>query len=67
MTPEIIDEVARDFRLNVVRCAEDDKGSVGEIDLQRAAKILLDLYGSMQKPLPHDIDSLSLTTRVRQA
>jgi general secretion pathway protein A len=67
VTPEIIDEVARDFRLNIVRPAEDEKGSVGEIDLQRAAKILLDLYGSMQNPLARDIDSLPLETRVRRA
>ena len=67
VTPEIIDEVARDFRLNVVRPAEDEKGNIGEIDLQRAAKILLDLYGSMQKPLTRDLDSLPMATRVRQA
>ena len=65
--PEVIDEVARDFRLNVVRPAEDERGNVGEIDLQRAAKILLDVYGSMQKPLTRDLDSLPLATRVRQA
>jgi hypothetical protein len=51
----------------MVSPAEDEKGSVGEIDLQRAARILLELYGSMQKPLARDLDSLSLTTRVRQA
>ena len=51
VTPEIIDEVARDFRLNMVRPAEAEKvGGLDEIDLQRAAKMLLELYGSMQKP-----------------
>jgi general secretion pathway protein A len=67
VTPEIIDEVARDFLLNLVRPAEDEKGNVGEMDLQRAAKLLLDLYGSTQKTLTRDLDSLPLATRVRQA
>ena len=66
VTPEIIDEVARDFRLNMVRPEEDENPSMGEIDLQRAAKMLLELYGSTQKPITRDLDSLPLSTRVRQ-
>src|SRR5579884_1581764 len=42
VTPEIVDEVAKEFRLNVVRPVEAERiGGFDEIDLQRAARILL--------------------------
>jgi general secretion pathway protein A len=67
---ELVDEIAKDFRLNVVRPAEVDRSAgLDEIDLQRAARILLDLYGSVQRPLSRDTESLTpvITARVRQA
>src|SRR5207248_2165981 len=68
VTPEIIDEVARDFRLNMVRPAEVERlAGFDEIDLQRAARILLDLYASMHKPLTRESDPLSAAARARQA
>lgn len=69
VTPEIVDEVAKDFRLNVVRPAESEKSSgFEEIDLQRAARILLDLYSTMQKPLVHDAPAPApITARFKQA
>jgi general secretion pathway protein A len=69
VTPEIIDEIARDFRLNVVRPAEVEKTSgLDEIDLQRAARILLDLYASVQKPLTREAEALApVVARARQA
>jgi general secretion pathway protein A len=67
--PEIIDEVAKDFRLNMVRPAEPEKASsFDEIDLQRAARLLLDLYSSIQKPLVGEAPSPApITARFRQA
>jgi general secretion pathway protein A len=69
VTPEIVDDVARDFRLNIVRPAEMERpGGLDEIDLQRAARMLLDLYSSTQKPLPREAEiPAPLTARVRQA
>jgi general secretion pathway protein A len=68
VTPEIVDEVARDFRLNMVRPAEVEKlAGFDEIDLQRAARILLDLYASMHKTLPRETEPLTVAARVRQA
>jgi general secretion pathway protein A len=67
---EIVDEIAKDFRLNVVRPAEVDRGAgLDEIDLQRAARILLDLYGSVQRPLTRDTETLTpvITARARHA
>jgi general secretion pathway protein A len=69
VTPEIIDEVAIDFRLNMVRPVETEKnGGLDEVDLQRAARILLDMYASMQKPLVHETASPApIAVRFRQA
>lgn len=69
VTPEIVDEIARDFRLNMVRPAEVEKvGGFDEIDLQRAAKILLDLYSTIQKPLAHESQPPApVAARFRQA
>jgi general secretion pathway protein A len=69
VTPEIVDEVAKDFRLNMVRPTEvENTNGFDEIDLQRAARILLDLYSSIQKPIAREIDAPApISTRVRQA
>ena len=46
ISPEVIDEIAADFRLNVVRPpkAEREKAADGSTDVARAARTLLDLY-----------------------
>jgi general secretion pathway protein A len=69
VTPKIIDDVAEDFRLNVVTPPEVKKTDViDEMDVQRAAKTLLDLYATLHKPVPHDTAMHgSLAARVRQA
>jgi general secretion pathway protein A len=69
VTPEIIDEVAKDFRLNMVRPAEVERtGGLDEIDLQRAARLLLDLYASTQKTLvPETPAPAPIAARFRQA
>jgi general secretion pathway protein A len=68
ITPEIIDDVAKDFRLNIVRPVESEKaGGFEEIDLHRAARILLDLYSSMQKPrVPESAAPSPIPVRFRQ-
>ena len=51
VTPDIIEDVANDFRLNVVHSAKADPANgSGQADVQRAAKALLDLYTNLQKP-----------------
>jgi general secretion pathway protein A len=69
ITPEVVDEIARDFRLNVVRPAEAEKGTgLDENDLQRAARMLLDLYSTIQKPLAHESQPPApVAARFRQA
>jgi general secretion pathway protein A len=69
VTPEIIDDVAKDFRLNVVSSREVERAGVSDnMDVQRAAKTLLDLYASLHKPLPREEDLRVplAATRVRQ-
>jgi general secretion pathway protein A len=50
VTPEIIDGIVEDFRLNVVGPHEIDRDQeVDRADVQRAAKTILALYESLQK------------------
>jgi general secretion pathway protein A len=69
VTPNIIDDVAEDFRLNVVTPTEVKKAEIiDEMDVQRAAKTLLDLYATLHKPAPHDAEMHPpLAARVRHA
>lgn len=62
ITPQIIDEVAEDFRLHVVS-PEQNKATkaVEEMNIQQAVGILLDLYASLHRPPAH---SAELHTRV---
>ncbi|HXZ39898.1 MAG TPA: AAA family ATPase [Terriglobales bacterium] len=69
VTPKIIDDVAEDFRLNVVSAPEVEKaGALDEMDVQRAARTLLDLYASLHKPLAHETElHIPVAARARQA
>jgi hypothetical protein len=52
VTPEIIEDVAADLRLslNVAQPPlEETPGELSEIDIQRAAKNLLDLYAYLSR------------------
>ena len=57
ITPDIIDDIAVDFRLNVVHQPRAERLQVErpkggeEIDMRLAAKTLLDLCSNLQKPL----------------
>jgi general secretion pathway protein A len=67
VTPQIIDDVAEDFRLDVVRPAVESAGTLDEMDVQRAARTLLDVYASLQKPLAHETElHIPMVARVRQ-
>jgi len=51
VTPEIIEHVARDFRLGVTPSRDDEEaGRTSEIDLRQAASAMLDLFASLQRP-----------------
>jgi general secretion pathway protein A len=51
VTPEMIESIAADFRLNVVRETAIEQGaSLDAIDVRKAAKTLLELYAYLQKP-----------------
>jgi general secretion pathway protein A len=56
VTPDVIEDVAKEFRLDVI-CSEAEKtNSSDEIDAQRVTKLLLDLYTAMRKPNTSDLD-----------
>ena len=68
VTPEVIDEVAVDFRLGVVHHAEIDRRKEvvsEENDVRRAAKTLLDMCAYLQKPVAREAElPRSLSARV---
>jgi general secretion pathway protein A len=57
VSPGIIEEVAKDLRLDVVRSPEPEKADApDEMDVQRAARVMLDLYSALRKPLARKSD-----------
>jgi general secretion pathway protein A len=50
ITPDIIEEVAREFRLGIVATVDDDGGADGE----STNSLLFDLAGSSENPIPID-------------
>ncbi len=51
VTPEIIGDVAREFRLGVISPNGDGEiGSGTEIDIRNAANLLLDVFAALRKP-----------------
>jgi general secretion pathway protein A len=48
ISPEIIQEIAADFRLNVVSATPGEQAAQNSGDIERAAKTLLDLYSSLR-------------------
>jgi general secretion pathway protein A len=65
ITPDIIDDIAVDFRLGVVHQlhAEKPKAMGEETDFRLAAKTLLDLVSNLQKPLDELERRPAVTTR----
>ena len=57
VSPDIIEDVAKEFRLDVVRSPEAERtDGQDEMDLQRAAKVLLDVYSALRKPIAREPD-----------
>ncbi len=69
VTPEIIHDIAEDFRLDVVQLPDAEPNEeMNDAEVRRAAKTLLDLYAALRKPLPHDAEiRVPLPIRGRQA
>ena len=58
VTPEIIDDVAREFRLDVVYSPETgNNGRHSETDIRRATDVLLDLFANLRRPATTNKDS----------
>ncbi len=51
VSPEIIENVAREFRLDVVGTAAGNGTNDSEMSVQRTAKLLLDLAATLRKPV----------------
>jgi len=54
VSPEIIDDIARDFRLGVQTPQIEQKRASEELDVRKAAKTLLDLYAQLQSAQKRD-------------
>jgi general secretion pathway protein A len=69
VTAQMGDDIAEDFRLNVISSPEvPGEEAPDDIDVQRAARTLLAVYTSLNKPLTHETDlHLPMTRRVRPA
>jgi type II secretory pathway predicted ATPase ExeA len=50
VTPDIIADVAKEFRLDVVTTPDADQSLSSEMDAQRVIGVLLDLYSSLRRP-----------------
>jgi hypothetical protein len=48
VTPDIIEDVAKELRLDVVHSPETETDGHNEIDVQRAISALLDLYSASE-------------------
>ncbi|MGC1363895.1 MAG: AAA family ATPase [Silvibacterium sp.] len=58
VTPDIVEDVAREFRLNVGGSRDAERiGVRGETDIQRAASIMLDLFASLRTPVASESQS----------
>jgi general secretion pathway protein A len=54
VTPDIIDAIAADFRLGVHTPRVEKTKTASELDLQKAARTLLELYAHLQTEKTHD-------------
>jgi general secretion pathway protein A len=50
VTPEIIVDVAKEFRLDIVSTHDERLANQNEMDVQRVISVLLDLYGALRRP-----------------
>jgi general secretion pathway protein A len=70
VTPDVIADVAKEFRLGVVRAPEVDgsQGNQGnnDMDIRRAITVLLDMYAALQTSVDSDLD-IAITTEAKQS
>ena len=68
VTPDVIGDVAKEFRLGVVRPPEADSSEKSnEMDVQRAITVLLDMYAALERPSASDLGlDVSETTEAKQ-
>jgi len=68
VTPDVIGDVAKEFRLGVVCPPEADRSEKNnEMDVQRAITVLLDMYAALQRPIASDLDlRVPETTEAKQ-
>lgn len=57
ITVDVVEDVAREFRLDTNFFSDADGGGAqNEMDVQRAAKVLRDLYAALRKPVARSAD-----------
>jgi general secretion pathway protein A len=64
ISPEIVDDIARDFRLGIQTPQIEQRKASDDLDVRRAAKTLLDLYAQLQAAQKRD-EELETRLRVR--
>jgi len=64
ISPEIVDDIARDFRLGIQTPQTEQRKASEDLDVRRAAKTLLDLYAQLQAAQKRD-EELETRLRVR--
>jgi general secretion pathway protein A len=66
VSPDIIENVAREFRLDVVGTAKKNEANDSEMSVQRTAKLLLDLAATLRKPVNGSDPGSSIGAEVRK-
>jgi general secretion pathway protein A len=67
VSPEIIHGIAEDFRLGVVKHTHtQNSDAVGEAEVRRAAKTLLEMFAALQKVAPQEETELRVPLEVRR-
>jgi general secretion pathway protein A len=56
ITAEMIDEVAREFRLDLVNSPDGQGDGQKEVEVQRAINVILDLYAALRRPAAKDAE-----------
>jgi general secretion pathway protein A len=66
VSAEIVENVAREFRLDVVRTAAGNGTNDSEMSVQRTAKLLLDLAATLRKPVNGSDPGASIGAEARK-
>jgi general secretion pathway protein A len=66
VSPEIVESVAREFRLDVVGTATRKEANDSDMSVQRTAKLLLDLAATLRKPVNGSDPGASIGAETRK-